>query len=155
MFRYEIIILIIQKWEKSTWEDCISYISYASHIPAFEKILYYSCYHLPLLHRWLLLTSPSKTWMAPLCCLFPSDEAELATELPNTSLPCSTTTVSDQRQIFLGVFLMAMIGKQEWEDRGQIFWHENEVYFRVLETEGQERGEQKQLVWEWKSLCCR
>lgn len=83
MFRYKI---IIQKWEKSTWEDCISCISYAFHVSLFCKIPYYSCNHLPLLHRSLLLTSTAQTWMAPLQLLFPLGEAELCTELSDTSL---------------------------------------------------------------------
>lgn len=110
----------------------------------FVKIPYYSCCHLPLLHSSLVVTSP-----ASLQLLFPAGEAQLGTELSNTSLLCSSTTVSDQGQTFLGMFWMAVMGKQEWENRGHRkrgTWHEKEVHIRVLKTEGQEGEEWKQLV---------
>lgn len=65
-----------------------------------------------------------------------------------------TATVCDQCQTLLGMFLMAVMGKQEWQNRGQTFWHEKEVCIWVLKTERQEGGEWRQLVWEWNSLCC-
>lgn len=120
MFRY-MIIHQFYKSEKSLHEKIVFHTFLMPFIfPSFAKILYYSCCHPPLLHSSLLLISPARPWMAPLLLYSFSSHGVKQSWVHSslTLLSYCAAIVSDQCQAFPRMFLMAVMGKWEWEDRG-------------------------------------